>query len=264
MITFFCPAKVNLFLAIHGKDTSGYHRIDTILARYEGLHDVIEIEPSNALAFTCTNLSGHINLNDLISEKNLVMKALRLLEKHTGKTFTYKIRLQKNIPPRSGLGGGSSDAAGLLLYLNEVEHLRLSREQLMVLGTQLGNDVPFFISGYTVAHATHYGEKIVPLPTLPTSLQITVELTGHEISTKEAYHRWDFSVKRMAKRSFSAKSAPADSPSVQPLIIALQNQDPEALITAVHNDFELITSECGPYNKTRHLCGSGGAVYHVS
>lgn len=245
MTTLFCPAKINLFLAIREKDTSGYHKIETILARTNALQDCIEIEPAQKLQIEFHPGEG------IEPENNTVTKAIQCLEARSKHALNYHIHITKNIPPRSGLGGAASNAASILLYLNEQEALGLSLSELMDLATHIGMDVPFFVSGHDVAQATHYGEKIIALSTIPASLEIAVELTGHEISTKEAYKYWDSSAR--------AHHAP---PPIQPLLIALQNQDPEALTTATHNDFELITPECGPYSKTRHLCGSGGAVYH--
>lgn len=231
MSTLQCPAKVNLFLAIRGKDASGYHEIETVFARVPELFDEIEIEPASDFSFHCESLPG---------QSNSVVQALRLLEAHTGRTFNYKITLTKNIPPRSGLGGASSDAAAILIYLNETEKLGLTQDELQALGAQIGMDVPFFLSGHEVALGTHYGEKITPLPSLPPNVKISIELTGHEISTPEAYERWD---------EFLAQHPDHTAPMDTSLL---------------YNDFELITPECGPYSKTRHLCGSGGATFHIS
>lgn len=238
MSTLTCPAKVNLFLAIRGKDASGYHKIETVLARVPELFDELEIEAADDFSFHCDSLPG---------QSNSVVQAVRLLETHTGRTFPYKITLKKNIPPRSGLGGGASDAAAILLYLNEHEKLGLTPEQLMTLGAQIGMDVPFFVSGAEVALGTHYGEIITPLHALPSALKITIELTGHDVSTPEAYARWD-----------SQTRPPA--PTSKFLLAAIHYGYAKGIINAAHNDFEQITPECGPYSKTRHLCGSGGAV----
>lgn len=222
MTTLSCPAKVNLFLAILDHDASGYHELDTVFARVPELADVLEIEPAPELSFECGAFPG---------EENTVMKALRLLETHTGRRFSYKIRLTKNIPLQSGLGGGSSDAASLLLYLNTHESLGLSPEELAELGAQVGMDVPFFLSGYAVARGTHYGEKITPLP--PLSTKITLGFTNIPISTKAAFAEWD-------KRGLQS-TAPTYSPGV------------------LHNDFEQIFPNLSFKKPNTVLSGSGGA-----
>lgn len=239
MTTLRCPAKINLFLAIRGKDASGYHEIETVFVRVPTLADEIHIEPAPAFEFHCESLPG---------QSNSVVKAVELLEALTGRRFNYKMSLTKNIPPQSGLGGGASDAAAILLHLNAIEKLGLTREQLMTLGAQIGMDVPFFLADCAVALGTHYGEKITPLHPLPPELDIKLELTGHALSTPEAYARWD------------AEPRPP-APAAKFLLAAIQNGHAEGIVAAAYNDFEKITPQCGPYNKNRHLCGSGGAVF---
>lgn len=229
MPKILAPAKVNLFLAILGKDESGYHLLDTVFARVPELADVLEIEPAKELTFECSAFPG---------EDNTVMKALHLLEQKTGRRFTYKIRLIKNIPPQSGLGGGSSDAAAILLYLNETEELGLTREELMELGAQIGMDVPFFLSGYSLARGTHYGEILTPLPPLPSGTKIEIGFTTIPISTKEAFAEWD-------KRGLTS-NAPAYSPDI------------------LHNDFEQIFPDLSFKKPNTVLTGSGGAYITVN
>lgn len=237
-----CPAKVNLFLAIRGKGASGYHEVETVLARVPELADELIVEPAQHFEFHCTTLPA---------EGNSVVKAVQRLQQKTGRTFACKVTLQKNIPPQSGLGGGASDAAAILLYLNEVEKLGFTREELMELGVQIGMDVPFFLSGYSVALGTHYGEKITPLQDLPSDFKIAIETTGKAMSTPEAYQRWD-----------ATPLPPA--PSSAAFLAALQEGQTPELLAKLYNDFERILPELGPYSPTRHLCGSGGAIFIAS
>lgn len=230
-ITLLCPAKINLFLAIRGKDSSGYHEIETVLARTMALQDKIEIASAEKLEVEFLPEEG------IDPENNTITKAVQLLEVHTRRPLHYRIRVTKKIPPQSGLGGAASNAATILLYLNEQEKIGLTHEELMELAARIGMDVPFFVSGHEVALATHYGERITPLTIIPP--QIRIELTGHAVSTKDAYAKWDDFIRK--------------NPNHQ----APQNE-------ALYNDFELITPECGPYTSKRHLCGSGGAVYHIT
>ena len=236
MLRILVPCKINLFLAIRGKDASGYHEIETVFARTRALQDELILERADAFHFECAALP---------SEGNTVVKAVKLLEAHTGKSIPYKITLKKGIPPRSGLGGGSSDAASTLLALNELEDLRLSKETLLELGAQIGMDVPFFLTQTEVALGTHYGEKITPLPGLPKNLRIDLEL-GEERSTPEAYAAWD------------AQHGPSNV-SVQPLLEALKNEDALALVQSLHNDFEPLTRSLEAPLRARILAGSGGA-----
>ncbi len=236
------PAKINLFLAIRAKNPDGFHELDTIFARANALQDELRIEPADQFTFTCAELPG---------EDNLVLKAVRLLEQHTGRSFKYKIQLTKHIPIAAGLGGGSSDAASTLLALNELEQLGLTRQELMQLGAQVGMDVPFFLSGHEVARGTHYGERITPLPALPPQVALSIE-PGPATLTQNAYAAWD------AAALTSTKNPDA-------LIAALHRQDAAAILKNLHNDFDRLAPQSAqatrvcPPGAVRIQAGSGGA-----
>lgn len=244
MTTLFCPAKINLFLAIGPKDASGFHTLETVLMRVESLQDVLQLEPAKKLEFTSTGSPQ--------DESNLVLRAIRLLEQKTGKNFHYKIHLEKHIPMASGLGGGSSNAASMLHFLNEAEALGFSKNELMELGAQLGMDVPFFISKYPMALGTHYGEKITPLPPAPKDLTFTLH-EGPQQSTAEAYAAWEASG-RVSQASSEA------------LIKAIYEQNTQGILEHVHNDFQTIFPPHVPDEFGVLLSGSGGAyvVFHGS
>ncbi len=235
MLRILCPAKVNLFLAIQGKDSSGYHLLDTIFMRTRLYQDELTLERADTFSFECDSLPV---------EGNSVLKAVSVLEKHTGKKINYRIVLKKGIPVGSGLGGASSDAAAVLKKLNDLESLNLSQEKLMELGAQVGMDVPFFLSGYSVAHGTHYGEQLELLPPLPSELELRIELGTVPTSTKEAFEKWD------AAGLVSTETS-AD------FIAALKASDSAAILAALHNDFDLLSS--GPKIEDSVLTGSGSA-----
>lgn len=234
-----CPAKLNLFLAV-GKKVGDYHEIETVIMRAPKLEDFLHIEESEKFEFECKE----------IPENNSVVKAVELLKKRTGKNFNYKIRLEKNIPIKSGLGGGSSDAASILVFLNQKENLGISHNELMEIGSQIGMDVPFFISGYEVAFANHYGEKIKVLKSLPEDFDYEIHFTGIEISTKEAYE----------------KITKAYNKSAQKILDAIEASDTKKILENLHNDFEYITPLSFRNNVSGKalLSGSGGAyaVFH--
>ena len=179
-----CPAKINLFLWIHPEDHTGYHPLDTVFVRTEQFQDKLHIEPNNTFTLTCSDSSVPCD------ESNTVTQAIRHLESHAGRPFNYKIHIEKEIPVMAGLGGGSSNAASVLVFLNEHEGLGLSHNELMTIGSSIGKDVPFFLSGFSVAKGTGYGDQIAALPELPTDLQFSI-CPGPKVPTAEAFKIWD-------------------------------------------------------------------------
>jgi 4-diphosphocytidyl-2-C-methyl-D-erythritol kinase len=262
MTTLACPAKFNLFLAIGDRDESGYHELDTVFVRTDQIQDCIHIERAEpdsgiVLQITWPNLPRE----EIPEEKNSVLHAIRLLKKETGKDFNYSITLEKHIPPRSGLGGGASDAAAIILYLNEHEGLQLSHEKLMELAAQIGADVPFFISGYQVARGTHYGEKITPMPSLPENLQHQIIFTGQEVSTPKAFAAWDELAGERGQKTLASSAK---------LIAALEAKNAKQILTEAQNDFQVVNPEilsscppCSPQDVIL-LAGSGGACVVLS
>ena len=153
---FPAPAKLNLFLHIVGQRADGYHLLQTVFCLLD-FNDTIYLKP---------NLSGEVKrVNDVpgVPKKDdLCIRAASLLQQHTKCSRGVEMLVQKNIPMGGGLGGGSSDAATVLLALNRLWQLQLSREELMQLGLKLGADVPFFIFGSN-AWAEGIGEQLQPI-----------------------------------------------------------------------------------------------------
>lgn len=238
MTTLLCSAKFNLFLAITGKDASGYHTLETVLVRLPQLADKLHLEPAEQTTLSCTDPSVPTN------ESNTLLKALNILEEYTGQKLPHKLHLEKNIPPGTGLGGASSNAASLMLHLNET--LQISQETLLQLGAKVGMDVPFFLTEYTVAHGIHYGEIIQPLPRLPAEIQFEIHLPQSHQLTQSAYEKWDT----------AGHQSPAQ---IQPMLDAIHQQNTEAIIQNRHNDFELIYSPAAVASE-QILAGSGAAV----
>ena len=136
----FPNAKINLGLNIVNRRSDGYHDIETIFYPI-ALQDVVEIVPAKGIESTLTTYGRPINCP---TEKNLVMKAYRSLEKDYNLP-PVDIYLHKNIPDGAGLGGGSSDAASVLLILNEMFELNISKKDLATRAARLGADCAFFI-----------------------------------------------------------------------------------------------------------------------
>jgi 4-diphosphocytidyl-2-C-methyl-D-erythritol kinase len=153
---FLAPAKINLFLHIVGQREDGYHLLQTVF-RLLDYYDTIHIKTTNTSAIKRVN-----DVAGVPEAQDLSIRAALLLQKHTGCQLGAEILVDKKIPMGGGLGGGSSDAATVLLALNQQWQLNLPREELLKLGLQLGADVPFFIYGSN-AWAEGVGEQLQAL-----------------------------------------------------------------------------------------------------
>ena len=135
------PAKLNLFLHVVGRRDDGYHLLQTVF-RFIDRADQLRFSPR-----TDDNIILATPLPGVAPETDLTVRAARLLQQKTGCRQGATIHLQKHLPMGGGLGGGSSDAASVLLALNHLWQTGLSRGELEKLGLALGADVPVFIHG---------------------------------------------------------------------------------------------------------------------
>ncbi|WP_240772833.1 4-(cytidine 5'-diphospho)-2-C-methyl-D-erythritol kinase [Phragmitibacter flavus] len=183
-LTLRSPAKINLWLRVLRRRDDGFHDVDTRMCPLD-LADEVTLEPSvDGLAkLTCSNPELPVD------ESNLAMKALRGYEKRSGTTQAWQIHLEKHVPHGAGLGGGSSNAATVLLGLNRLNGGVLSDEDLHEIAAELGSDVPFFLYGRT-CDATGRGEVIEPVETFDWELPVVLIKPGFGISTPWAYKNW--------------------------------------------------------------------------
>ncbi len=149
-------AKVNLVLEVLGKRPDGYHELSTVMQAVD-LFDRLTVETAGSI--TLETSEPGLPTDD----RNLVVRAARLLREAAGVDAGARIVLDKRIPVAAGLGGGSSDAAATLVGLNRLWGLRWRRERLVELGVKLGMDVPFFL-GRGRALGTSRGEVLSSLP----------------------------------------------------------------------------------------------------
>jgi len=136
------PAKTNLWLRVLGKREDGFYEIETRMVRLS-LADHLRLKwrDDDSVVLHCSDPALPTG------EENLVIKAVRALEKHCGKVFAISIELEKKIPSGAGLGGGSSDAAAVLKAINELADLGMSEGELAGVGLTIGSDIPFFLYG---------------------------------------------------------------------------------------------------------------------
>ena len=216
------PAKVNLFLHVVGKRADGYHLLQTVF-RLLDHGDIIYLKPNN---------DGHIRrvkeVAGVTEQDDLCVRAARLLQRETNCRMGVDIAVDKAIPMGGGLGGGSSDAATVLLALNRLWKLDLSRQQLMALGLQLGADVPVFIFGEN-AWAEGVGEKLQAIA-LQTATYLVLTPDAH-VSTAEI-----FASKELTRDTIATKIADFSG-------AMLQKKLEESLF---HNDLEPVVCQLYP------------------
>ncbi|AKE58867.1 4-(cytidine 5'-diphospho)-2-C-methyl-D-erythritol kinase [Citrobacter farmeri] len=174
------PAKLNLFLYITGRRADGYHTLQTLF-QFLDYGDTISLEPRS---------DGEIHLltpvDGVAHEDNLIVRAARLLMKTAAESGRLPagsgadIRIEKRLPMGGGLGGGSSNAATVLVALNNIWQCGLSLDELAVLGLTLGADVPVFVRGHA-AFAEGIGECLTPVE--PAEKWYLVVHPGVSIST---------------------------------------------------------------------------------
>jgi 4-diphosphocytidyl-2-C-methyl-D-erythritol kinase len=164
---FPAPAKLNLFLRVLGRRADGRHRLQTLF-RFIDYGDRIFFSPKK---------NGGIVLTDPLpgvpAENDLVVRAARLLQAETGCDEGAEIRVEKSLPMGGGLGGGSSDAATVLIALNRLWRLDLPKKRLMEIGLRLGADLPVFLFGQN-AFAEGVGE-ILHAVDLPDAWYVVLE-----------------------------------------------------------------------------------------
>jgi 4-diphosphocytidyl-2-C-methyl-D-erythritol kinase len=161
------PAKLNLFLHVVGRRADGFHLLQTLF-RFLDVGDTLEISPRS---------DGQIRILEPLAgvpvERDLCWRAARALQDHAGCSLGADIRLHKRLPLGGGLGGGSSDAATVLLVLNRLWNLHLPRPTLQAIGLGLGADVPVFVFGQT-AFAEGVGEILQAWAPPPASYVVLV------------------------------------------------------------------------------------------
>ena len=188
------PCKINLHLRILEQRPDGFHNLEGIFALLDwGDALTVSLEPEKAAATTllmeyegpCAAYTDQ--LDALPVEKNLAYRAAALFRETTGFDRNIAIRIVKRVPPGSGLGGGSSDAAAVLSALNTLAGNPCSPETLPLLAARLGSDAPFFLCGAGAARVSGRGERAEPLPLPFPPYGVLLAFPGFQSSTPAAY-----------------------------------------------------------------------------
>lgn len=175
------PAKLNLFLHVVGRRDDGYHLLQSVFTLIDWA-DTLHLE---------RRTDGRLHRHDLgpaLPEDDLCLRAARRLQAASGCRLGADIHIDKQVPWGAGLGGGSSDAATVLLGLNRLWGLRWPRERLLALALELGADVPFFVGGHT-AWVEGIGERLTPiaLPVPPSRQHYAVVKPAAALPTAQIF-----------------------------------------------------------------------------
>ena len=249
-------AKVNYALEVRGLRGDGYHEISSVLQSVS-LADELEIERSRG-GFELSFEPEGVEIGPV--EENTVYKAWALLWETCGHELPTRIRLHKKIPAGAGLGGGSADAAAVLVGMNELFDLGLDAEQLRTIGARIGADVPFCLSGGT-ALAQGVGEILTPLPA-PPAHRLLIAKPERGADTGGIYRAYD--------ERDSGGIASADQ-----VVAALGSGSLTELAGALGNDLEPVTTGLVPEVAAHKremlragalgaaMTGTGTAVYGI-
>ncbi|MDG4893727.1 4-(cytidine 5'-diphospho)-2-C-methyl-D-erythritol kinase [Mesorhizobium sp. WSM4976] len=181
--TWLAPAKINLALHVTGRRDDGYHLVDS-LAVFTRFGDRLEIEPAEQDEFS---VSGRYAAGLPLDDGNLVVKARDALRREAGaqRTSPVAIRLEKNLPVASGVGGGSSDAAAALNALTRLWRLEIDDISLARIGLSLGADLPMCLKSKPLV-ARGIGDEVSPLSAFP-ALGLVLVNPGTAVSTPDVF-----------------------------------------------------------------------------
>lgn len=220
--------KINLALDVLRKREDGYHDVRMIMQTV-GIYDQLELQATRK-----PGIAVETNLSYLpVNENNLVYQAAKLLMDEFSVKSGIHITLRKFIPVAAGMAGGSSDAASVLFGVNKMFNLGLSREELMKRGVKIGADVPYCLLRGT-ALSEGIGEKLTPLPAMP-QCRVLIAKPGISVSTKLVYENLNI----------NARSRDCH-PDIDGMILAIQKQDLQGVVTKFGNVLELVTAERYP------------------
>lgn len=214
-----CPAKINLYLAIPGARPDGYHDIVTVMQTIDLCDEIlVETRGQGEISMECDAAGLPVDSG------NLCVRAAAAMRRRAAHADGVHIALKKRVPVAAGLGGGSSDAAGVLLGLNRLWKTGLGRDELEGIAARLGSDVPFFITGGT-ARCAGRGEKIAPLAGAPRLAYVLVT-PPIAVATAGVYAALD------------AAPAPREAPDEAGFLRALESGDPARVAARLYNRLE--------------------------
>jgi len=251
------PAKLNLRLRILGRSEDGFHSIETLFLRL-GLADEVTIDQNEAgLQLTTSGIGGVPD-----GEDNLCWKAADGFFGAIGRKPAASIRLVKHIPVAAGLGGGSSDAAAVLIGLNRIHDCPLNQSDLMKLADNIGSDVPFFLTDARFALGWERGGRLLPLEP-PPSRAVLIVVPDFGVSAGKAYAWFG---EDLADASEPSSVSPGQLPPVAALsdwavLAGLAQNDLADPVCRRHPELRVATeSLINSGAEIAIMCGSGACV----
>jgi 4-diphosphocytidyl-2-C-methyl-D-erythritol kinase len=220
------PAKVNLQLSVGPLGSDGFHEVTTVFQAIS-LFDDVTVATAPEGDGIKISISGETSSGVPADSSNLAVKAAELMIKNYDLPADLIIKLKKEIPVAGGMAGGSADAAGVIVGLDSLFELGLSRDEMEIVGSKIGSDVPFSICG-GVAIGTGRGDQITPALSKG-SYNWVLALSGQGLSTPSVYQECD------RLREGLSISAPLVS---EPLMQALRAGDAKALGKALTNELQ--------------------------
>lgn len=227
-ITVRVPGKVNLYLAVGDTRDDGFHELTTVFHAVS-LLDEITVRTADVLSLEMVGEGVESLPTD---ERNLAWQAAELMAEHVGRAPDVAITVEKSIPVAGGMGGGSADAAAVLVAINSLWELGVPRRDLHTLAARLGSDVPFALHGGT-ALGTGRGEELATVLARST-FHWVLAFADKGLSTPAVFAEMD----RLRESAGSDRTLPPRLEDPEPVLAALASGDPAALAPLLGNDLQ--------------------------
>ena len=253
-IKLLSPAKINLYLNILGKYPSGFHKIESIVERVS-LCDKIVVKFARH-----NDIKIFSNRKDLENPDNLCVKAAKLLKAKYHIKHGFDIYLTKNIPVGAGLGGGSSNAASIIIAINKLCCLRLDEKHLYDLGSQIGSDVNFFLAQTDFAQISGRGEKVLRIHAKP--LKHTLIWPNVNLSTREVYGTYKAKLTKFINSDTLLRFALSRGDMALLRVSIFNALEKPAL--SLCRELRTAKTKLLDNNIFAHVTGSGSALYTIS
>jgi 4-diphosphocytidyl-2-C-methyl-D-erythritol kinase len=246
-LTVAAPAKVNLFLHIVGRREDGYHSLESLFVLIDWCDSITLTRRADAEIVRAGDVAG------IPEAEDLAMRAARALRDATASRNGVTIEIVKRIPQGAGLGGGSSDAASVLLALNRFWSLRLPRSELASIGASLGADVPFFVGGES-ALARGIGDMLTPV-SIP-MYWLALAIPSIRVATSSV-----FAGLQLTPMSSVSLTPIPSSAKIEVFSEGYGRNDLEATATALFSVIGKARTALSQGSPNARMTGSGGCVF---